>query len=321
MAINSIEFATKMANELDKVYEQKAVTGFLADNVLRAQFVGAKTVKIPDLDFVGLVDYDRDNGFNRSKMTVANVPFTMEMDRARSIQIDREDMDETGIANLAGQVMGEYVRTKVVPECDAYVLAKLAGIAAGTLEYAEGEESLHAARGDEAHTVEWNANTPYAVFNELVSQVQDEVGYDEELVCFIDSTAYRAFKNSAEISRMLETSDFKQGGINLKVKSIDGVSLIPVSTARMMTGFDFVKTDNTTEIGGFKALDDAQHIRMLVLPKKAASLVKKTEKIRIFTPEQNLDADAYKFDYRIYYDVFVKKSGINSIWGSFEAKA
>ena len=39
--------------------------------------------------------------------------------------------------------------------------------------------------------------------------------------------------------------------------------------------------------------------------------------MRIFTPEQNLDADAYKFDYRIYYDVFVKESGLDAVWASF----
>ena len=42
--------------------------------------------------------------------------------------------------------------------------------------------------------------------------------------------------------------------------------------------------------------------------------MKKTEKMRIFTPEQNVDADAYKFDYRIYYDVFVSKSGLDAVW-------
>lgn len=324
MSINSLEFATKMASELDKMHEQKAVTGFFADNVLRAQFVGAKTVKIPDLDFVGLVDYDRDGGFNRSKMTVANIPFTMGQDRARSIQIDREDMDETGIANLAGKVMGEYVRTKVVPETDAYVLSKLASIAANTVEaFDEDQTRLKAAYKGENHTVAWDAKAPYAVFNELVAKVQDEAGYDEELVCFIDSTAYSAFKNSGEISRKIDVTDFKQGGVNLKVKSIDGVTLIPVSSSRMWTAFKFTDKDETEtrELGGFAPAENAQHIRMLVLPKKAASLVKKTEKIRIFTPEQNLDADAYKFDYRIYYDLFVKKSGINSIWGSFAQQA
>lgn len=59
---------------------------------------------------------------------------------------------------------------------------------------------------------------------------------------------------------------------------------------------------------------NAREVYMLVCPKSGAHLVKKTEQMRIFTPEQNLDADAYKFDYRIYYDVFVKKSGLDAIW-------
>ena len=302
MPINSLIQAEKWTAELDKFFVQKSVTGFLADNKLRAQFIGAKTVRIPSLDFFGLVDYDRDNGFNRAKMTVAQEPFTMQMDRARSIQIDREDMDETGVSNLAGQVLGEYVRTMVVPECDAYVIKCLSTIA-----------------NDNSQTVTYTASKPYQVFNELVSKVQDVVGFDEELVCFIDPITYAAFKNSTEISRKIIVSDFKRGDVDTKVQSIDGVALIPVSSERMKTSFEFVETDETRENGGFKAADDAKDVHMLLLPKKAAHLVKKTEKMRIFTPEQNIDADAYKFDYRIYYDLFVKKSGKKAIWGAFGA--
>lgn len=303
--INTLSAAEKFTSELDKFFVQKAVTGFLTDNNLRAQFVGAKTVKIPSLDFVGLVDYDRDNGFSRAKMTVAHEAFTMKMDRGRSIQVDREDMDEQGVSNLAGQVLGEYVRTQVVPECDAYVIKKLCS-------YIMLDES-------KPQTVAYNAANPYKVFNELVKNVQDAVGFDEELVCFIDPTAYAAFKNSAEISRKITVSDFKKGEVSTKVQSIDGIPLIPVSSARMKTNFDFVETDSTHNVGGFTPTDDAKDVHMIVMPKKAAHLVKKTEKMRIFTPEQNLDADSYKFDYRIYYDLFVKKSNKNAIWGSFGA--
>ena len=302
MKINTIEYAQKFAAELDKAYVQKAVTGFLADNVLKAKFVGAKTVVIPNIDFVGLIDYDRDNGFNRAAVTVANEPFTMTMDRARSIQIDREDMDETGIANLAGQVMGEYVLTMVVPESDAYVLSKLAGIA-----------------NTNGHTATWDGSAPYKVFTEMVRAIQDVAGYDEEIIAFVDSAAMAAIDNSEEFSRSITVSDFKQGDVNIKVKSINGVALIPVSSARMKSAFDFVKTADGPTVGGFTPDEAAKDIHMLVLPKKAASLVKKTEKMRIWTPDQNLDADAYKFDYRIYYDVFVKKSKIDTIWASFGA--
>lgn len=302
MAINSIAYAEKFSKELDKAYVQKAATGFFADNVLRANFVGAKTVMIPDIEFVGLVDYDRDNGFNRSAVTVANTPFTMAMDRGRSIQIDREDMDETGIANLAGQVMGEYVRTQVVPETDAYVLSKLAGVA-----------------NTKGNTKEWNASKPYEVFTDMLHDIQDTAGYDEEMVCFVDKVAYAALEKSAEFTRSITVSEFKQGEVNLKVKSINGVAIIPVASNRMQSAFEFKKTADSAAAGGFTPDTDAKAIHMLMLPKKAASLVRKTEKMRIWTPEQNLDADAYKFDYRIYYDVFVKKSAMDSIFASFSA--
>ena len=98
MPINTILTATKYAEALDTAFVQKSVTSFFADNALRTKFVGAKTVIIPDVDFAGLVDYDKDTGFARGALTIANTPFTMTMDRARSIQLDREDEDETGIA-------------------------------------------------------------------------------------------------------------------------------------------------------------------------------------------------------------------------------
>ena len=44
------------------------------------------------------------------------------------------------------------------------------------------------------------------------------------------------------------------------------------------------------------------------MPKRACSLVKKSETLRTFSPEQNIKADAWKFDYRLYYDIFMKNS-------------
>ena len=74
----------KLTDTLDKVLVQKAVTGHFADNALRAKFVGAKTVFIPEVDMAALADYDRENGFTRGPITVSNTPFTMQMDRGRS---------------------------------------------------------------------------------------------------------------------------------------------------------------------------------------------------------------------------------------------
>lgn len=291
MSINSLENVTKYSDALDKLFVQKSATGFFADTDMAKKFVGAKTVIVPDIDFAGLADYDRDAGFARGAITVANASYTMQMDRARSLQIDREDMDEIGIANLAGKILGEYVRTQVVPECDAYVLSKLASVA-------EEKGQVYSGSYDD----------PLTALNDLIKNVQEQVGYDEEIVAFVDSQTYYKLQTAYGITQQFVLGDFKQGELNMQVKMLNGVPIIPVMHDRMKTEFDFDSD------GGFTPASDAKQVYMLVCPKKGAHLVCKTEKMRIFTPDQNVDADAYKFDYRIYYDLFVKKSELSSIW-------
>ncbi len=299
MSINTIEFCEKLTGELDKLFVQGPVTGFMADNVLRSKFVGAKTVLLPEMELSGLGDYDRDTGFIKGTVTVSNRPYTLNMDRARSFQLDREDEDETGIAGLAGQVLGEFVRTKVVPEVDAYCLSKLAGLAV-----------------TKGHTVSGTPATEiFKMFADACAAVQSQVGFDEELVCFVNPTVWSAMQTSDEIARYITVSDFKKGELNTKVKSINGIAVLPVADNRMKSAYRFndgVSEDETA--GGFVADENAKSIGMLVMPKKAASLVKKTERVRTFAPNQNQAADAYKFDYRTYYDLIVKNSGADSIY-------
>ena len=286
---NSITYASKLTEELDKLFVQSAVTGFLTDNALRAKFVGAHTVLIPDMELSGLGNYDREGGFADGSVTVSNTSFTLTQDRGRSFMLDAQDEDEAGAANLAGQVLGEFVRTKVVPEVDAYCLSKLAAVAA------ENGEAIE--------------DNVFALLQKMISRVRQTVGYDEPLVAFCDPTVYDALMATPEIGRYLRIDEFSKGGINLRVNHIDNVAILPVPSARMKTAFAF--NDGTSEgetDGGFAAAEGAESIGVLVMPKKGASLIRKTEKLRTFTPDQNQKADAYKFDYRLYYDLLVKKS-------------
>ena len=299
MAINTLEFCEKLTGELDKLFVQGPVTGFFTDNVLRSKFVGAKTVLLPEMELSGLGDYDRDTGFIKGTVTVSNQPYTLTMDRARSFQLDREDEDETGIANLAGQVLGEFVRTRVVPEVDAYCLSKLAGLAVTKGHIVTGTPDTQA----------------FKMFNEACAAVQNEVGFDEPLVCFVNPTMWAAIQNSPELSRHITVTEFKKGEMYYEVKCINGIPLFPVADNRMKSAYTFY--DGATEgeeNGGFVPADNAQSIGLLILPKKAASLVKKTERVRTFDPSQNQAADAYKFDYRTYYDLIVKNSAADSVY-------
>lgn len=304
--INSLEFQSKLTGELDKVLVQEAQTSFFADNALRSKFVGARTVLIPDVDMQGLGNYDRDDGFVTGALTVSSESYTMAMDRGRSFQLDREDNDETGIANLAGQVMGEFVRTRVVPELDAYVLSKLATLATTKSQTVTG-------------TV---ASQIYKMITEAINKVQAVAGYSEPLVCFVDSTVWGALMNTTEVTRQINVGEFKKGTVNTKVKYLNDVPIIPVSDDRMKTAYTFYDgvTDDSGSsgadqtVGGFVPATSAKKIGILVLPRRAASLVKKSERIRTFTPEQNQKADAYLFQYRIYYDLFVKKSLTRTVY-------
>lgn len=304
--INSLEFQSKLTGELDKALVQEAQTSFFADNALRSKFVGARTVLIPDVDMQGLGNYDRDDGFVTGALTVSSESYTMAMDRGRSFQLDREDNDETGIANLAGQVMGEFVRTRVVPELDAYVLSKLATLATTKSQTVTG-------------TV---ASQIYKMITEAINKVQAVAGYSEPLVCFVDSTVWGALMNTTEVTRQINVGEFKKGTVNTKVKYLNDVPIIPVSDDRMKTAYTFydgVTDDSGSDgadqtVGGFVPATGAKKIGILVLPRRAASLVKKSERIRTFTPEQNQKADAYLFQYRIYYDLFVKKSLTGTVY-------
>ena len=106
---------------------------------------------------------------------------------------------------------------------------------------------------------------------------------------------------------MIITSDFKQGELNLKVKSINGVSIIPVSSERMYTQIE------TTE-KGYNPTEASKALRAVIMPKGAASLVKKVDKVNMFAPNDVEDLDAYKINFRLYYDLFVKNSHINTIY-------
>lgn len=294
---NTITYADKLTEELDKLFVQSTVTGFLTDTALRAKFVGAHTVLIPDMELSGLGDYDREGGFAEGSVTVSHTPFTLTQDRGRSFMLDAQDEDEAGAANLAGQVLGEFVRTKVVPEVDAYCLSRLA-----TLAVENGQTETLA----EGETLTENV---LALLRRLIGRVRETVGYDEPLVAFCDPAVYDALTATPEIARYLRQDDFTKGDLHLQVNHIDNVAILPVPSERMKTAYDFRDgiTDGETD-GGFAAAAGAQSIGLLVMPKRGASLIRKTEKLRTFTPDQNQKADAYKFDYRLYYDLLVRKS-------------
>ena len=292
---NNIGYAQKYSPELDKMITQEAKTGFFADNVFRAKFVGAKTVQIPEISLGGLGDYDRAEGYSKGDVNLTFKDYTLTKDRSKQMTIDAQEADESGVPDLVGKLVGEYTRTIVNPEIDAYVLSKLAGIAAST------------ENGKTANTKTYAASNAVADLLATINNVEAANGYNnDELVAFVDPVMNAAIMTSDELKRSITVSEFKQGEVNMQVKKLNGCAIIPVSAERMHTVLTFSEN-------GFAPGSGDKTIKAVVLPKAAASLVKKVDKVNVLTPDEVEDMDAYKVNFRLYYDCFVKKSHLNTV--------
>lgn len=298
----NFDYAAKYSGELDKMIVQEAKTGFLADNAFKAKFVGSKTVYLPEISFNGLGNYTRttngegsDVGYASGETTLKYREYSLTKERSKQLILDAQDADESGVPDLAGKMVGEFTRTQVNPEIDAYNISK-----------------LYKTANDNSHTSVFSADTATTNLLSVINSVEASTGYgNEQIVALVDPVMYAALMTSSDLQRSITVSEFKQGDVNLKLRYLNGCAIIPISSERMHSAFDF--HDGTTEFG-FEPADGAVTVRAIVMPKGAASLVKKVDKVKMFTPDEVEDMDAYKINFRLYYDLIVKNSQKGTIF-------
>ena len=126
MPINTLATATLFQNTLDQIAVQEATTGWMDANAGQVIYNGGAEVKIPKMNVQGMGNYDRDNGYQQGSVTLEYETKKMTQDRGRLFQLDPIDVNENNFVTTAAAVMGEFQRTQVVPEIDAYRISKLA---------------------------------------------------------------------------------------------------------------------------------------------------------------------------------------------------
>lgn len=293
MSLNLIETAEILQSELDKAAVEQSTSGWMEVNEKLVKYHGGSDVKIPSLDMDGLADYDRKNGFTEGSVDFKYQTKTMTQDRGRSFSFDENDVDETNFVLTASTVMGEFQRTKVIPEIDAYRYSTIA----------------------DACIKKGKASGGYVPVEETILQklyydiaaVQDVVGENTPLVITIDRMTASILSMSEKLSKKLDVTDFSQGDATLKIRSLDGMyPLIPVGSERMKTEYLF-KDGKTVgqEAGGFAVTENSKSINWIITPKNAPIAVSKTDKMRIFDPETNQKARAWLTDYRKFHDIWI----------------
>lgn len=288
---NVLEYSTIFQTELDKAFESQATSTWMDANAGQVIYNGGKYIKIPTINMEGLKDYDRNKGYPEGAIELSYETMEMTMDRGTKFLLDSMDVNETNFVASAGNVSGEFQRTKVVPEIDAYRYSKI---------FAETESYK------KEYTLD--ADTAYEALLDDIAYVQDIVGDNEPLVVSISGKAATALSKQKDFTKVINAIDFVAGRINTKVKAIDETPLLKVPSSRMLTSYTFNDGKNPgEEEGGFTAGSTAKQMNWIVMPRRAVIAVSKQDSMKIFTPEVNQTADAWQLTYRRYHDCWIKE--------------
>lgn len=285
---NVLQYVTLFQQELDMQVTVGSTTGWMEKNAGQVIYNGGREVKVPKVTMDGLGDYDRFKGYTQGAVTLEYETMKMEMDRGRTFMLDSMDVNESNFVINASSVMGLFQKQHVIPEIDAYRYSKIFS------ETAKVDERVK-------YSYEATVTTILSELKNQLASIQDLSG-DIPLIISMSSIIASILEQSSQ----LDDIEFGDGDIKRIVKSIDNVPIIKVPSKRMKTEYVFRdgKTSGQTE-GGFTEGAKALDINWLITPASAPIAVSKTDKPRIFTPDQNQTADAYQIDYRKYHDLWI----------------
>src|SRR5574344_1836962 len=271
---------------LDEVYKNASLTSVLdGDQSLVRAGANANEIVIPKISMDGLGDYSRNGGYVGGSVPLTTETVAFNYDRGRSFSVDSMDDEETvGVA--FGRLSSEFIRTKTVPEMDAFRFATYAGISGIST-------TTGATLADGA-----------AVLAALVAAVnkmdEDEVPATDRHL-FITPTLYNLVLAVDTTKSREVLSGF--------------TSIVKVPQSRFYTAIDLY--DGTTsgeEAGGYiKNATSGKDINFMIIHKPALLQYSKHVVNKVIAPELNQEADAWKFFFRAYglADVYENKvSGI-----------
>ena len=266
---NIIALFKKYIDLLDEVYKHSSVTSVLdGDSSLVKAGANTNEIIIPKISMDGLADYSRNGGYVAGNVTLTNETVTFNYDRGRKFTVDSMDNEET--AGLAfGKLSSEFLRTKVIPEMDAFRFAKYAsidGISSATGALADGNAVLSAL---------------VAAQNKMD---EDEVPVENRIL-FITPTNYNAVL-------AVDTTKSKE-----VLNSFSSIKKVPQSRFNTAIELKDGKSDNELE-GGFTAV--GSEINFMVIHTPAILQYPKHTVNKVIKPEDNQESDGWMFFYRAY---------------------
>lgn len=266
---NAIETAKSYVPLLDEVYALAVLTSDLdGAPELVQQGANANELIIPKMTMQGLADYSRNSGYVKGDVTMTNETVKCNFDRGRMFTIDT--MDDLETAGLAfGRLAGEFIRTKVAPELDAFRFASYSAISGvGKMEetLADGSAVIAALRAG------------------ITAMDEAEVPETDRFL-YITPTLHGMVSD-------LDTTKSRE--------VLNGFSkVVKVPQSRFYTAIDQLSGGSSEEAGGYKKAASAADLNFMIVHKPAVIQFHKHAAPKIITPEANQEGDAYKYGYRL----------------------
>lgn len=269
---NSITKFKAYIDKLDTVYQQASATSILdadADTVR----MGAKAGEflIPKMSMDGLADYSRSSGYVKGDVTIIYETKSCNYDRGRKFSVDAMDNEETaGIA--FGKLASEFIRTKVVPEMDAFRFAKYAS-ATGILSAAEATPTAGTA---------------------VLTALQTAVNAQDEAEVNVDGKILYITPTLLTLAKNVDTT--KSKAILDRFEKI-----ITVPQTRFYTAIDMKDGTSSNETaGGYAGATGGYKINFMIINRDAVIQFGKHTVNKVVSPEENQTDDGYMFFYRAY---------------------
>lgn len=266
---NTLALAKKYMDALDEVYKLASLTTDLdGDTSDIRDGANAEEFVIPKITLQGLATYATSYVGGDIGLTWETVKANFS--RGRGFNVDAVDNNDSGI-NLISKVLAAFEREKVVPEVDAFRFAKYASLA--------GTSPAGATLADAAATM--------AALRVAVTAL-DEAEVPEGSAILYITSLLRGYVEDMDTTKSRE--------LLRKFKKV-----VTVPQARFYTQID--QYDGTTagqEDGGYiKNVAAGKDINFLIVDPKSVLQIQKHKVAKLFAPEDNQSADAWKLNYRL----------------------
>lgn len=310
---NSFQLIEKyLTNVVDTVFMEESKTNILVNGSKFVKFDvdGTASVKILDILMDGLSDYYRANdgtngtnysnypqgdGYKQGNSNTKWNSYDLKYDRGKQFKVDNMDNEEEA-SMIIGNLLTEFLRTKVIPEVDEARFSRMASKCSSTLGNLVSE------------TI--SANKIISKFNDAFTWLKDREVPEEEQVIYVNPTVMNLIRNTTELEHRLSQADFRSAdGVTFKLQAYEGRPIIEVPSNRFFTNV-------TIGDNGFYAGSTSKLINFIICSKKAIVPIVKLSKTKIFTPEVVQDFDGYKINFRLYHDAIVPKNKVAGVYTS-----